>query len=152
MLTIPSRQGPYSTEGDIVVLCAYLGQLSRLREALSNEVAVVLDERDQAELDDRNAEDEDVTQSRAAFERVKVSRRVSKAFVQETDFYLMRVSRFCSARSITSKAKRQRFGSFQAWSMPTHHCCHRSSYYLLCETLAAQRKTRFCMATVRKVG
>ncbi|KAI0779559.1 hypothetical protein C8Q74DRAFT_1217042 [Fomes fomentarius] len=70
------RQGPYSTEGDIVVLCAYLGQLSRLREALSNEVAVVLDERDQAELDDRNAEDEDVTQSRAAFERVKVSRRV----------------------------------------------------------------------------
>ncbi|RPD78076.1 hypothetical protein L226DRAFT_610074 [Lentinus tigrinus ALCF2SS1-7] len=70
------RQGPYSAEGDIVVLCAYLGQLSRLRDALSNEVAVVLDERDQAELDDRNAEAEDVTQSNSAFERVKVSRRV----------------------------------------------------------------------------
>lgn len=71
-----ARQGPYSAEGDIVVLCAYLGQLSRLRDALSNEVAVVLDERDQAELDDRNAEAEDVTQSSSAFERVKVSRRV----------------------------------------------------------------------------
>ncbi|KAM5531281.1 hypothetical protein V8D89_015082 [Ganoderma adspersum] len=70
------RQGPYSAEGDIVVLCAYLGQLSRLRDALSNEVAVVLDERDQAELDDQNAEGEDVTQSTGAFERVKVSRRV----------------------------------------------------------------------------
>ncbi|EJF65241.1 P-loop containing nucleoside triphosphate hydrolase protein [Dichomitus squalens LYAD-421 SS1] len=70
------RQGPYSAEGDIVVLCAYLGQLSRLRDALSNEVAVVLDERDQAELDDRNAEAEDVSQSTSAFERVKVSHRV----------------------------------------------------------------------------
>lgn len=37
-----------------MVLCAYLGQLSRLRDALSNEVAVVIDERDQANLDDRN--------------------------------------------------------------------------------------------------
>ena len=70
------RQGPYSAEGDIVVLCAYLGQLSRLREALANEVAVVLDERDQAELDDQNAEAEDVTQSGSSFERIKVTRRV----------------------------------------------------------------------------
>ncbi|KAH9931167.1 P-loop containing nucleoside triphosphate hydrolase protein [Epithele typhae] len=64
---------PYSEEGDIVVLCAYLGQLSRLREALSNEVAVVLDERDKADLDDREAETEDAGTS---FELVKVSRRV----------------------------------------------------------------------------
>ncbi|KAI0369710.1 P-loop containing nucleoside triphosphate hydrolase protein [Pilatotrama ljubarskyi] len=70
------RQGPYSAEGDIVVLCAYLGQLARLREALSSEVAVVLDERDQAELDDRTAEAEESTQTGAAFERVRVSRRV----------------------------------------------------------------------------
>ena len=83
-VTSKPRQGPYSAEGDIVVLCAYLGQLSRLRDALSNEVAVVLDERDQADLDDRNAEAEDVTESTAAFERVKVSRRV-RIYVQSTD-------------------------------------------------------------------
>ncbi|KAH9895168.1 P-loop containing nucleoside triphosphate hydrolase protein [Cubamyces lactineus] len=70
------RQGTYSSEGDIVVLCAYLGQLARLREALSGEVAVVIDERDQAELDDRSAEADEAGQSGSAFERVKVSHRV----------------------------------------------------------------------------
>ncbi|KAI0332312.1 P-loop containing nucleoside triphosphate hydrolase protein [Cubamyces sp. BRFM 1775] len=72
------RQGPYSSEGDIVVLCAYLGQLARLREALSGEVAVVIDERDQVELDDRAAEADEPQGLAAgsAFERVKVSRRV----------------------------------------------------------------------------
>ncbi|KAI0769450.1 P-loop containing nucleoside triphosphate hydrolase protein [Trametes elegans] len=69
------RQGPYSAEGDIVVLCAYLGQLSRLREALSSEVAVVLDERDRVELDDRAAEEEGA-QAGSTFERVQVSKRV----------------------------------------------------------------------------
>ncbi|KAJ8489534.1 hypothetical protein ONZ51_g2873 [Trametes cubensis] len=70
------RQGLYSSEGDIVVLCAYLGQLARLREALSGEVAVVIDERDQAELDDRAAEADEVGPAGSTFERVKVSRRV----------------------------------------------------------------------------
>ncbi|KAI6041108.1 hypothetical protein EDC04DRAFT_2566184 [Pisolithus marmoratus] len=50
------RQGCYSGEGDIVVLCAYLGQLARLRDALARDVVTVIDERDQAELADREAE------------------------------------------------------------------------------------------------
>jgi hypothetical protein len=36
-----------------VVLCAYLGQLAKLRDALANEVAIVIDERDQAALADK---------------------------------------------------------------------------------------------------
>ncbi|KAI0088042.1 P-loop containing nucleoside triphosphate hydrolase protein [Irpex rosettiformis] len=68
------RQGPYSEEGDIVVLCAYLGQLARMRDALSNKVAVVIDERDQRDLADREAENDDVTGP--TIEHVKVTRRV----------------------------------------------------------------------------
>ena len=84
--TVVFRQGPYSSEGDIVVLCAYLGQLARLREALSGEVAVVIDERDQVELDDRAAEADEPQGLAAgsAFERVKVSRRVSTIVVLST--------------------------------------------------------------------
>lgn len=69
------RQGCYSAEGDIVVLCAYLGQLARLRDALSGEVAVVIDERDQAELDDREG-DQDDTDDIGQIQHVKVTSRV----------------------------------------------------------------------------
>jgi hypothetical protein len=60
------------------VLCAYLGQLARLREALAKEVAVVIDERDEEKLaaqeDDTEAKvDANVTQ---VVERVQVSKRV----------------------------------------------------------------------------
>lgn len=75
-LTLAYSQGPYSGEGDIVVLCAYLGQLARMRDALANKVAVVIDERDQRELADREAEHED-TMAQPVIEHVKVSRRVS---------------------------------------------------------------------------
>ena len=69
---LPYRQGCYSQEGDIVVLCAYLGQLAKVRDALSDSVAVVIDERDQRELADREEEKEDD----AVVEHVKVSKRV----------------------------------------------------------------------------
>jgi len=69
------RQGPYSAEGDIVVLCAYLGQLARVRDALASQVVVVIDERDQRELDDREG-DETGDETATAFEHVKVTRRV----------------------------------------------------------------------------
>ncbi|TFY62891.1 hypothetical protein EVJ58_g3578 [Rhodofomes roseus] len=69
------RQGPYSADGDIVVLCAYLGQLARVRDALASEVVVVIDERDQRELDDREGE-EPGEETGTAVERVKVTRRV----------------------------------------------------------------------------
>ena len=69
------RQGCYSAEGDIVVLCAYLGQLARLRDALGGEVAVVIDERDQAALDDREG-DVDDTGDTGPIQHVKVTSRV----------------------------------------------------------------------------
>ena len=59
-------------------MCAYLGQLARMRDALADRVAVVIDERDQGELADREAEnDSPVTSSSTTIEHVKVSRRVS---------------------------------------------------------------------------
>ncbi|KAL4242825.1 hypothetical protein ABKN59_011535 [Abortiporus biennis] len=45
------KQGPYSGPGDIAVLCAYLGQLQKVRAALRDlKIAVSVDERDEAEL------------------------------------------------------------------------------------------------------
>ncbi|KAJ3544380.1 hypothetical protein NM688_g5751 [Phlebia brevispora] len=70
------RQGPYGGEGDIVVLCAYLGQLARMRDALADKVAVVIDERDQRELADREAETDAVAAATSSVEHVKVTRRV----------------------------------------------------------------------------
>ncbi|KAI6157793.1 hypothetical protein BKA82DRAFT_4061548 [Pisolithus tinctorius] len=69
------RQGCYSGDGDIVVLCAYLGQLARLRDALAGDVVTVIDERDQAELADREAEidsDDEAT----AIDHLQVTKRV----------------------------------------------------------------------------
>ncbi|KAN0098042.1 AAA domain containing protein [Tylopilus felleus] len=72
------RQGCYSAEGDIVVLCAYLGQLARLRDALAGEVTVVIDERDQAALDDREADQDDTGDAilTTSIQRVKVKSHV----------------------------------------------------------------------------
>ncbi|KAI6119903.1 hypothetical protein EDD16DRAFT_1579433 [Pisolithus croceorrhizus] len=69
------RQGCYSGEGDIVVLCAYLGQLARLRDALAGDVVTVIDERDQAELADREAEI-DPNGEFSAIDHLKVTKRV----------------------------------------------------------------------------
>ncbi|KAG1731512.1 uncharacterized protein EDB91DRAFT_1154350 [Suillus paluster] len=70
------RQGCYSDEGDIVVLCAYLGQLAKLRDALADEVAIVIDERDQAALADHEGDDENDLSFGITIEHVKVTRRV----------------------------------------------------------------------------
>ncbi|EIN11698.1 P-loop containing nucleoside triphosphate hydrolase protein [Punctularia strigosozonata HHB-11173 SS5] len=67
------RQGSYSQEGDIVVLCGYLGQLARVRDALAGEVAVLIDERDQADLADHEAE---ADTNDPVVEQVKVAKRV----------------------------------------------------------------------------
>ncbi|KAF5326320.1 hypothetical protein D9611_000022 [Ephemerocybe angulata] len=69
------RQGCYSQEGDIVVLCAYLGQLAKVRDALSDLVAVVIDERDQTELDDREEEVDELRQE-SQVNHIKISSRV----------------------------------------------------------------------------
>ena len=73
-LKCDQRQGCYSQEGDIVVLCAYLGQLAQVRDALSDTVAVVIDERDQADLVDH--EEDQGFRDDTLVEHVKVSKKV----------------------------------------------------------------------------
>lgn len=66
------KQGTYNGQGDIAVLCAYLGQLQTVRAALADaKLAVALDERDQAELERQGEE-----LGPDAFENVNVTRRV----------------------------------------------------------------------------
>jgi hypothetical protein len=53
------RQGEYNNQGDIAVLCAYLGQLQKLRAALrSLKVTVAVDERDESQLVRQGLQDE----------------------------------------------------------------------------------------------
>lgn len=59
-----------------MVLAAYLGQLSKLRDALSGQVTVVIDERDKAALEEQEDEKEDDGTSFANVEQVQISRRV----------------------------------------------------------------------------
>lgn len=63
-----------------MVLCAYLGQLAHMRDAFSDKVAVIIDERDREQLAERegeNEESEDPMQPTGAIiDHVKVSRRV----------------------------------------------------------------------------
>ncbi|TFK23669.1 P-loop containing nucleoside triphosphate hydrolase protein [Coprinopsis marcescibilis] len=70
------RQGCYSQEGDIVVLCAYLGQLAKVRDALKDSVSIVIDERDQQELADKTDEDEAELLPSTRVEHVQISKRV----------------------------------------------------------------------------
>ncbi|KNZ77104.1 NFX1-type zinc finger-containing protein 1 [Termitomyces sp. J132] len=70
------RQGCYSQEGDIVVLCAYLGQLAHVRDALADLVAIVIDDRDKADLADQEADQEADSTDDTRVEHVKVTRRV----------------------------------------------------------------------------
>ncbi|RDX40863.1 hypothetical protein OH76DRAFT_1412593 [Lentinus brumalis] len=65
------RQGSYSGQGDIAVLCAYLGQLQKVRAALRDlKIAVAVDERDAEQLALQGIE-EDVE-----FEEVLVAKHV----------------------------------------------------------------------------
>ena len=61
IVSYTSSQGVYSKPKSIVVLCMYLGQLSKLREAFAlSRVTVTLDDRDQAALLDREGDKEAV--------------------------------------------------------------------------------------------
>ncbi|KAI8974770.1 hypothetical protein BD414DRAFT_424028 [Trametes punicea] len=65
------QQGTYSGPGDIAVLCAYLGQLQKVRAALRDlKIAVAVDERDAEQLA-RQGIEEDIE-----FEEVLVARHV----------------------------------------------------------------------------
>lgn len=68
------RQGEYNNQGDIAVLCAYLGQLQRLRAALrSLKITVAVDERDEDQLVKQGLQDVDEAPS---IEEVAVARHV----------------------------------------------------------------------------
>lgn len=58
------------------MLCAYLGQLARLRDALASKVAVIIDERDQVALDDEEDDSDKQTPGEVSIERVNVTKRV----------------------------------------------------------------------------
>jgi len=58
------------------VLCAYLGQLARLRDNLGSKVAVIIDERDQAALDDQESDGDKQTPGQISVEHVNVTKRV----------------------------------------------------------------------------
>lgn len=65
------RQDEYSGAGDIAVLCAYLGQLQKVRAALRDlKIAVAVDERDEKELERQGIDDD------AMFEQVVVAKHV----------------------------------------------------------------------------
>jgi len=73
------RQGVYNEDGDIVVLCAYLGQLTEIRRQLANEVVTVVDDRDMvklAEVEETGQDGADHTPLSVSVEKVQVSRRV----------------------------------------------------------------------------
>ena len=68
------RQGEYNNQGDIAVLCAYLGQLKKVRAALrSLKVTVAVDERDEDNLVKQGLQGDDETPS---IEEVAVARHV----------------------------------------------------------------------------
>ena len=67
------KQGPYDGAGDIAVLCAYLGQLQKVRAALKDlKIAVSVDERDEEQLERTGlAGDDDI-----GFAQVQVAKHV----------------------------------------------------------------------------
>lgn len=67
------KQGPYSGAGDIAVLCAYLGQLQKVKAALRDlKIAVSVDERDAEQLARQGEEEVE-----EGFDTVSVGKHVS---------------------------------------------------------------------------
>jgi hypothetical protein len=68
------KQGSYDGAGDIAVLCAYLGQLQKVRAALRDlKIAVSVDERDEEQLERTGLADVD---DEIGFAQVQVARHV----------------------------------------------------------------------------
>ena len=101
------RQGVYNGQGDIAVLCAYLGQLQKVRAALRDlKIAVSVDERDAEQLV-RQGLDEEVE-----FEEVLVTKHVSHAYaVLRKCLDCKFRHRFVSGQSIYSKGRKRRSSS-----------------------------------------
>lgn len=104
------RQGMYSEPGDIAVLCAYLGQLQKVRAALRDmKIAVAVDERDAEELARQGLEEQ------IDFEEVLVAKHVSDAQwlkrICNLNIILCASYRCALGPSISSKGKRRRLSS-----------------------------------------
>jgi len=107
------RQGVYNNRGDIAVLCAYLGQLQKVRAALQSlKVTVAIDERDETQLVRQGLQDEDET---PLIEEVAVARHVRWLWrTINTRPNLRNDPRSDSVLSTSSKGKRQKLLSFHS--------------------------------------
>ncbi|KAK1220258.1 hypothetical protein PQX77_016994 [Marasmius sp. AFHP31] len=67
------KQDAYSAPGDIAVLCAYLGQLQKVRAAMKNlQIDVALDDRDSEELEKHGIEDENPVEKVAVAKHIRL--------------------------------------------------------------------------------
>ncbi|EAU91511.2 hypothetical protein CC1G_02000 [Coprinopsis cinerea okayama7 len=121
------KQGCYSKEGDIVVLCAYLGQLAKVRDALQDVVAVVIDERDQDELASREDgnENDDPTPS---VEQFRVSKRVRLRTVdnyqgEEAKIVILSLVRNATSRWDAENQNRSTIGFLKWLSLAPKRVC-----------------------------
>lgn len=100
------KQGLYSGAGDIAVLCAYLGQLQKVRAALRDlKIAVSVDERDAEQLARQGEEDvED------GFDIVSVGKHVGyiRIIALQTNQLLTDRKRFGLGLLTPFKARRQK--------------------------------------------
>lgn len=68
------RQGDYNAPGDIAVLCAYLGQLQKVRQALREvRIAVTMDERDAEQLARKDMNEETTADDVVVAQHVRLS-------------------------------------------------------------------------------
>ncbi len=67
------------------MLCGYLGQLAKVRDALSSEMVVLIDERDRKELADREG-DVEVEQEVTTVSRVPINKRVGCGNLSSSNF------------------------------------------------------------------
>jgi len=107
------RQTPkYSEVGTIVVLCAYLGQLVKLREAFSSCFTVVIDERDQELLakqaTDDHEEQPESPDNTTHVETVRMSQRVSLTAARMLFQRQPTLFRSCFVQWITSRVRRRK--------------------------------------------
>ena len=100
------KQGSYNGAGDIAVLCAYLGQLQKVRAALRDlKVPVSVDERDEEELERTGLAGDDEN----GFTQVQVTRHVGNIIeFRGLTVLISSIFRFLSAQWIPSKAKKQK--------------------------------------------
>ncbi|KAJ7188061.1 hypothetical protein C8R46DRAFT_1053533 [Mycena filopes] len=108
------RQG-YSEEGDIVVLCAYLGQLARVRDALRDEVAVIIDGRDKDNLAEQEEDIEDRT-DQFQIEQIEVTKRVR---LRTIDNYQGEEAKIVILSTVRNAGSKDDFDAEHSYRRPT---------------------------------